>query len=116
MPAGADDRFFHFGDKVPVSQLGVPQDLHRNDRIHLTDRWLGLDVGLQTDRPTSFWTWPVETVSQSEAGFEAVHQSVCVMPHWIVTGDEQGNWSVKMKLRCDCSEALQRLAAQLTNR
>lgn len=115
MPAGADDRFFHFGDKVSFSQLGIPQDLHGNDRIHLTDKWLGLDVGLQMDRPTSFWTWPVETVSQSEAGFEAVHQSVCVMPHWIVTGDHEGNWSVKMKLRCDCSEAIQRIASSLAS-
>ena len=31
-------------------------------------------------RPTSIWTFPIETVSQSEGGFELVHQSVVCHP------------------------------------
>jgi alpha-amylase len=37
-------------------------------------------------------------VSQSEGGFELVHQSVVVMPHWIVTPDADGVWKVVMRL------------------
>jgi alpha-amylase len=37
-------------------------------------------------------------VSQSEAGFELVHQSVAVVPHWIVTPDAEGTWRVTMRL------------------
>jgi alpha-amylase len=37
-------------------------------------------------------------VSQSEGGFELVHQSVVVMPHWIVTPDADGVWKVAMRL------------------
>ncbi len=40
----------------------------------------------------------MEAVSQSEGGFEAVHQSVCVMPHWIVQGDVAGRWSVNIDI------------------
>ena len=39
------------------------------------------------DRPSALWTFPIETVSQSEAGFELVHQSVVVQPHWFVEAD-----------------------------
>ncbi|NBP89217.1 MAG: DUF1926 domain-containing protein, partial [Planctomycetia bacterium] len=40
----------------------------------------------------------IESVSQSEGGFELVHQSVVVMPHWIVTPDASGCWQVVLTL------------------
>jgi alpha-amylase len=55
------------------------------------------------------WTYPIETVSQSEGGFELVHQSVCVMPHWLVTGDAEGRWSTTMQLSVDTSLAESRM-------
>jgi alpha-amylase len=51
----------------------------------------------------------VETVSQSEGGFELVHQSVVVMPHWIVKADLSGNWSVTLTLVADTSLAESRM-------
>ena len=54
------------------------------DYLGLTDEWLGIDVELRSDRPMHIWTFPIETVSQSEAGFELVHQSVVVQPHWFI--------------------------------
>ena len=78
--------------------------------MHLCDEWLGIDVGLKSSRPTSFWTFPVETVSQSEGGFELVHQSTVVQPHWFVTGDREGRWSVTMQLALDTSRAESRIA------
>jgi hypothetical protein len=44
------------------------------------------------------WTFPIQSVSQSEGGFELVHQSVVVMPHWLVTPDADGAWKVTMRL------------------
>jgi alpha-amylase len=60
---------------------------------------------LTTNQPTCFWTFPVETVSQSEGGFELVHQSVVVLPHWFVRGDQDGRWSVTMSLDIDTRAA-----------
>ena len=47
----------------------------------------------ESDQPMHVWTFPIETVSQSEAGFELVHQSVVVQPHWFITADRDGRWS-----------------------
>ena len=47
-------------------------------------------IGLKASRPSGVWTYPVETVSQSEGGFELVHQSVAVVPHWMVEADASG--------------------------
>jgi alpha-amylase len=98
MPAGADDRYFRDGEGKVLGQLGTMLDLTDVDALGLTDGWLGLDVDLKIDRPSCLWTFPIETVSQSEAGFELVHQSVVVEPHWFVEADPEGRWSVQIRL------------------
>ncbi len=98
MPGNADGRYFHDGAGGSLGQLNSALDLQNVARLNLVDRWLGLEVQLDSDQPGGWWTYPVETVSQSEAGFELVHQSVCVMPHWMVRPDATGCWSVRLKL------------------
>ncbi len=98
MPSGADDRYFRDGEGKVLGQLGTMLDLVDVDALGLTDGWLGLDVDLKIDRPSCLWTFPIETVSQSEAGFELVHQSVVVQPHWFVEADAEGRWSVQLRL------------------
>jgi alpha-amylase len=105
MPSGLDDRYFQDADGNRVGHLGEWVDLKEMNRLGLTDEWLGLEVHLRTSRPTGFWAFPVETVSQSEGGFELVHQSVVVQPHWIVTPDAIGRWSVVIHLDLDTSRS-----------
>jgi alpha-amylase len=71
----------------------------------LVDEWLGLDVSLDVSRPAAFWTFPIQTISQSEGGYEGVHQSCVVMPHWQVLGGAEGRWSVTLRLTLDTSAA-----------
>jgi alpha-amylase len=109
LPAGADDRYFHDLRQGRLGQLGARLDLRDADGLGLVDEWLGIDAALRTSRPTHFWTYPIQTVSQSEGGFELVHQSVCVQPHWHVTADEEGRWSVTMNLTLDTTRAESRM-------
>ena len=109
MPAGAEDRFFYHDHDQQLGQLGTQMVLSEMTDLGLVDQWLGLDVQLTSNKPTNFWTFPIETVSQSEGGFELVHQSVVVQPHWFVYGDEQGRWSVKLRLTADTSLAESRM-------
>jgi alpha-amylase len=106
MPSHAEGRNFWDIEGRMLGQLGSKLDLERVLGLGLTDEWLGLEVGLKMSRPTNFWTFPIETVSQSEGGFELVHQSVVVMPHWLVEADKEGRWSVTMQLLLDttCAE------------
>ncbi len=99
LPAGADDRYFIDQQNHNLGQLGTPIDLQAVNSLGLVDQWLGVEVSLATDRDTDFWAFPIETVSQSEGGFELVHQSVCVQPHWKVTADVNGRWAVRIVLR-----------------
>jgi alpha-amylase len=108
LPAGLDDRYFHDKFGGSLGHLGTQLDLTNVDSIALADEWLGIDVELRSDRPTHLWTFPIETVSQSEAGFELVHQSVVVHPHWLIEASRDGRWSVTMTLAIDTSAAERR--------
>ena len=109
LPSGADDRFFRDVQGNVLGQLGEQLDLRDTTDLGLVDQWLGIDVGITLDRPTAIWTYPVETVSQSEAGFELVHQSVAVVPHWQLVPDVNGCWSVTLRIAVDTRLAEQRM-------
>jgi alpha-amylase len=111
LPSGADDRYFHNGNGESLGQLGTRLDLIDVGSLGLVDEWLGIGVGLKIDRPSSIWAFPIETVSQSEGGFELVHQSVVVEPHWLVQADADGRWSVTITLSIDTSAAESRCTA-----
>ena len=105
MPGGIDDRYFRNAEGNQLGQLDSRLNLNGVAALGLTDEWLGIDVDLKMSKPTDFWTFPVETVSQSEGGFELVHQSVAVQPNWQVLGDAEGRWSVTLQLAIDTSRA-----------
>ena len=110
MPSGADDRYFFAGDER-LGELGQSLALTDLQNFGLSDEWLGLSVRLDSNQPTNIWTYPVQTVSQSEGGFELVHQSVVVLPHWYVRADQDGRWSVTMHLELDTRLAESRMEA-----
>jgi alpha-amylase len=101
MPSNAYGRNFLDIEGHVIDQLGARLNLNNVFGLGLCDEWLKLNVGLKMSRPTQFWTFPIETVSQSEGGFELVHQSVVVMPHWLVQADKEGRWSVTMQMSLD---------------
>ena len=105
LPPDACGRNFVDIDGTILGPLDAKLDRKNVFGLGLSDEWLGLDVGLKMSRPTAFWTFPIETVSQSEDGFELIHQSVVVMPHWLVEADKEGRWSVTMQMSLDTSRA-----------
>ena len=113
LPSGADDRYFSDPQGRRLGQLGTRLDLNDVTGLNLTDEWLGVTVGLRSSRPTHLWAFPIETVSQSEGGFELVHQSVAVLPHWFVSGDAHGRWTATLELSLDTTLAESRFQPQL---
>ncbi len=107
LPGGADDRYFSDSEGTSLGRLDAQLDLADSRLLTLSDRWLGIDVSLEFDRPSGIWAFPIQTVSQSEGGFELVHQSVCVQPHWMVTSDADGRWAVNIELTAACERPVE---------
>jgi alpha-amylase len=50
--------------------------------VGLTDEWLGLEVAFEFSPAADVWVFPIQTVSQSESGFELTYQGSCVCIVW----------------------------------
>ena len=98
MAGHADDRYYSDPAGSRLGMLDSRIDLAHIDGVSLTDQWLDLTAALSWSRPGGLWCYPIETVSQSEAGFEGVYQSSAVVPHWHVTADETGRWDVQIRV------------------
>ena len=99
LPDNQDDRFFSDQHGSRLGHLGTILNLEETQTLKLTDGWLGFELDITFDQPGGIFTYPVQTVSQSESGFELVHQSVCVQPHWLVKADVNGRWACRLNLK-----------------
>ncbi len=100
----AKDRYFISPDcKVLPRNLASTGVLENIQTLGMRDEWNGLEVQVAVDRPATFWRFPIETVSLSEAGFERIYQCSVVMPHWRIRLQPEEMWRMKLLLSCsDC--------------
>jgi alpha-amylase len=55
--------------------------------FHIGNRYEGVDIAATADPPAHAWWYPVETVSNSEGGFERIYQGSCLTFRWPLTLD-----------------------------
>lgn len=93
----APDRFFEVtGERKPLNWSGATGGAAP---VRLTDEWQNVAIALEAPRAEEFWIAPVETVSESEEGFERVYQGSQILAIWrpeIVAGTP---WSADFTLR-----------------
>ena len=83
--AGDDpQRYYEWVGSGPVRlrERGQCRDL---DRFSMVDEWSGFRATLHLDRGGDIWYMPVETVSQSEDGFERTYQGSALLASWLLT-------------------------------
>ena len=55
--------------------------------------FVGVSVATTTDEPADAWWAPIETVSNSEDGFERVYQGSGLLLSWPLRMERGGRWS-----------------------
>jgi len=86
LAGNAPDRYYDIpGHVLDRRNLASTGETNNVSRVSLVDEWLKLKLTLAFSQPAALWRAPVETVSQSEAGFERVYQSSMVMPLWRIS-------------------------------
>jgi alpha-amylase len=68
-------------DSRMVSE-GVLPDIQT---LGMRDEYFGFELQLKYSPAVEFWRFPVETVSQSEEGFESVYQGSCLAGCWRIS-------------------------------
>ena len=67
-------------------------------QLHMEDGWQRIRVGVHAPSSEGFWVAPIETVSESEEGFERVYQGSQILAVWhppLTTGK---TWSARLVL------------------
>ena len=67
-------------------------------RFGLIDDWQQIDITHAFSPPAHIWTFPLETVSQSEGGFESVYQASVVLARWAVDLASAEPWTLTLDI------------------
>jgi len=86
-PSSSDRYFEAAGQRYPLRWSAAAP----GSNLRVVDEWQGVSVTLTAPRAEEFWITPIETVSESEEGFERIYQGsqiVAVWPLEMVSGAE----------------------------
>ncbi|MFH1735590.1 MAG: alpha-amylase/4-alpha-glucanotransferase domain-containing protein [bacterium] len=92
------DRFYRDERKLnrqPLNSKGISTNVKIFSLIDEAD---GFAVHFQFEGETEVWRYPVETVSQSEGGYERVYQSSCVLPVFRLNVNQDQPVDIRFKL------------------
>ena len=80
LAGNAEDRFYCYsGEKHLLGDDFLAENINE---IGIEDQWIGVKFDLKFDKTASVFAYPINTISQSESGFEKVYQSSAVIPVW----------------------------------
>ena len=82
LTSSAMDRWIDLGERGGRVGMGHEGAFESVGEFKLGDEWLDLVFEADVEPCASVWTWPVETVSLSEDGFERNYQGTCILHHW----------------------------------
>ncbi len=96
LAANEPDRYLEFGgDRHPLGWgAAVPAS-----QLRVVDEWQGVAVTLEAPRASQFWIAPIETVSESEDGFERVYQGSQILAVWPAELTIEVLWTAELILR-----------------
>lgn len=90
------DRYFETnGQRFPLRwAAAVPAS-----QLRVVDKWQRVSVALGAPNAREFWICPIETVSESEDGFERIYQGSKIIAVWPVELSAGGEWRGQLSLR-----------------
>lgn len=93
----AHDRYLVVGrERHPLRWLG---EIPSAEEVRLVDEYQGVEIALAASGPEVWWCAPIESVSQSETGFEKVYQGSSFLPLWRLVLPAGANWQARVILR-----------------
>ena len=102
LAGNAPDRYYDIpGHTLDKRHLASTGETNNVSLVSIVDEWLKLRLTLSFSQPAMLWRAPVETVSQSEAGFERVYQSSMVMPLWRLSLGAGKSWDMEIQVKIE---------------
>jgi 4-alpha-glucanotransferase len=74
-------------------------------RLAQGNDWLGVALATQVEPPADVWIAPLETISNSEAGFERVYQGSALLLSWPIRLDPGERWAASVSHEASIGDA-----------
>lgn len=79
----AEDRYYEIpGVELGENRLNSVGATESVSLARLVDKWMNIAIVIRCEPAATLWRFPIETVSQSEGGFEKTYQGSCVTAVW----------------------------------
>lgn len=105
---GQDDGCFYYSqkeeDKIGNKYLNSIEENLNFEFIGIKDYFSKINAYWRFSEAASIWRFPLETVSQSESGFERSYQGSVLMAHWKLKLPPKGRWHTKIFYGLDSIE------------
>ncbi|HXW61241.1 MAG TPA: alpha-amylase/4-alpha-glucanotransferase domain-containing protein [Candidatus Acidoferrales bacterium] len=93
-PSSPDRYFESDGKRFPLRwSAAVP-----GQQLRVIDQWQRVSVALEAPAARCFWIAPIETISESEDGFERIYQGSQILAVWPVELSQGGEWRGQLTL------------------
>jgi alpha-amylase len=90
------DRFFEWSEaRQPLGWAGAVPEAE----LRMVDEWQNVSITLSAANAREIWVAPIETVTESEQGFERVYQGSQILPVWPLELAPGGLWTGRFALR-----------------
>lgn len=90
-------------DKVLDLLFGCEWNLYQiPEEWRLEDAAVSLCLGkliFEAEPRPAFWHYPLQTLSQSEEGYDIIHQGICLLPKWKISLSGGSVFSAEIRLR-----------------
>jgi 4-alpha-glucanotransferase len=92
----APDRYFESdGRRYPLRwSAAIP-----GQELRIVDEWQAASIALEASGSRQFWVAPIETVSESEDGFERIYQGSQILAVWPIELAPDAEWRAQLKLK-----------------
>jgi 4-alpha-glucanotransferase len=99
LAGSAPDRYYVIdGAELEDKTLASSGVTEKSASLKLVDEWKGFSVSLELGSMDRVWRMPIETISQSESGFERNYQSSLVFPNTRLKLDPNEKWTSNFRL------------------
>ncbi|MBI5183887.1 MAG: DUF1926 domain-containing protein [Nitrospinae bacterium] len=98
--SGDDSQRYYFipGIELKEERLNKSGEAIELKEFGMKDEYNKFQISLSFEEPTAIWYFPVETLSQSESGFQRTYQGSVILSHWKIGLKREGMKEISIKL------------------
>ena len=78
---------------------GAAAEKNSCSKLTINDLWKQIRLEYSVDPVARVWSFPIETVSDSDSGIEKMYQGLCVFLNWPVTLAQNGKFNMNIELK-----------------